>query len=182
MRRRIAVVGDKLSSGGYVLNYTPLINVTFYGHLAALIGGDAYCEVCRSTGAIAKSGGPSRRNLQEREIALDGDEVRCKCASPPHIVAVFAGETWHEDGANPVTASAQRGVNPALENLQTLEFSEQFTLKDAEGRPLADVFYTLKTQTGMLIRGVTDSAGRTRRYTSDGEQVVAVYLGHREGK
>jgi hypothetical protein len=177
MRRRIAAVGDILSTGGHVADYPADMNVTFYGHQPALIGGDAYCKICNCTGKIVKAGGPSRRLLKDREIALDGDQVLCNCAVPPQIVALLARSTWHEDGADQVQESAADLVSDeaAINN-----FSERFTLKDSQGVPLAGAFYTLKTASGLLIRGVTDEAGRTQRYKSDGEQVVSVFLGHRE--
>jgi uncharacterized Zn-binding protein involved in type VI secretion len=58
MKRRIAVVGDTLTSGGYVLPYEQKTGFTFHGHEVALIGSDAYCATCKSTGTIVKAGGP----------------------------------------------------------------------------------------------------------------------------
>ncbi|WP_321887881.1 PAAR domain-containing protein [Paraburkholderia bannensis] len=180
MRRRIAVVGDILSTSGSVVEYPIAMSVSFYGHQPALIGGDAFCEICRSMGKIVKAGGMNRRFLKDREIALDGDQVVCKCSEPPQIVALLARETWHEDQSAPALADAADRAAAASENLKVEHFSEQFTLKDVQGRPLAGALYTLKTAAGVMIRGVTDGEGRTGRYTSDGEQIVAVYLGHRE--
>lgn len=179
MRRRIAVVGDILSTSGRVVEYPPVMNVSFYGHQPALIGGDAFCEICRSMGQIIKAGGTNRRFLKDREIALDGDQVVCKCAERPHIVALLARETWHEDRSGPASANATDNA-AASGSVKAERFSEQFILKDAQGRPLAGALYTLKTASGVMIRGVTDDAGRTGRYASDCEQIVAVYLGHRE--
>jgi uncharacterized Zn-binding protein involved in type VI secretion len=68
MRRRIAVVGDTLTSGGSILPYEQKTGFTFHGRKAALIGGEAYCGTCKSTGIIAKAGGPTRihyQNLRE---------------------------------------------------------------------------------------------------------------------
>jgi len=50
MRRRIAVVGDKLEHGGEILPYRGRVFTMGAGYQAALIGGYAYCEACKSTG------------------------------------------------------------------------------------------------------------------------------------
>ncbi|CAB3772517.1 hypothetical protein BPA30113_07085 [Burkholderia paludis] len=69
MNRRIAVVGDSLTSGGTIDPYggPPFL---VHGHQAALIGGSAFCIACQSTGIIAKADGPYRLKFQG-EIALD---------------------------------------------------------------------------------------------------------------
>lgn len=181
MKRRIAVVGDELSRSGHVLPYDQSHGFTFHGHMTALIGGEAYCESCKSIGFIAKAGGPYRIKYgTTREAALDGDIVLCACATPPRIVASLAGESWCEDrdeghsrGANPsVAQSASAGSAPK-------RYDEQFMLRDAKGSPLADTYYTIALQ-GTLVRGVTDSSGRTERYKTDGAQSVRIYLGHKQ--
>ncbi|MGF6937226.1 hypothetical protein OKW41_006388 [Paraburkholderia sp. UCT70] len=57
-------------------------------------------------------------------------------------------------------------------------FDEELTLRDANGSPLADTYYTIEWR-GFLTRGVTDSIGRTQRHKTDGAQAVRIYLGHR---
>lgn len=155
MKRRVAVVGDRLSTGGHVLNDSGAVNCTYYGHRAALIGGGAYCEVCKTTGEIAKAGGPGRRRWRDREIALDSDIVLCRCEIPPHIGAVLSRETWHEDG----------GV--AHDDGPLTCYGEQYELKDAAGRPLAGVRYRVRTNSETVLSGVTDASGRTGRVNAD---------------
>ncbi|HLX01190.1 MAG TPA: PAAR domain-containing protein, partial [Trinickia sp.] len=85
MRRRIAVVGDKLEHGGEILPYSGRgFTIGDAAHQVALIGGSAYCEACRSAGTIAKAGGPRRIEFMG-ETAADGDVVLCDCAAPPRI-------------------------------------------------------------------------------------------------
>lgn len=95
MLRRIAVVGDALSSGGQITPYggPP---ITFGGYQIAQIGGQAFCAACKRPGIIAKSGGPYRMNFMG-EGALDGDIVLCGCPIHPHIVASLSGESWCDD-------------------------------------------------------------------------------------
>lgn len=175
MRRRIAVVGDTLDGGGEICDYQQAVGFRARGHVVALIGGMAYCNVCKNTGAIAKAGGLHRPFYRSvREAALDGDIVRCHCAMPRRIVATLAGETWHDDLAEHYTEAVASGGNgPEC-------YDEQFTLLDGNRRALPDTWYTLRYSCGSLVHGVTDSAGRTTRHRTNGAQPVALYLGHRE--
>ncbi|WP_414706656.1 PAAR domain-containing protein [Ralstonia sp. UBA689] len=77
--RRIAVVGDSLERGGEIMPYAgPVFTMGDAGHQVALIGGQAYCRACKSTGVIAKAGGPRRIDFMG-ETAADGDIVLCGC-------------------------------------------------------------------------------------------------------
>lgn len=180
MMRRIAVVGDQLDTGGQIEPYAgPLF--MWHGHQVVLIGGSAYCEVCKSIGVVAKSGGPRRLEFMG-ETAADGDIVLCKCSRPPRIVAKLAGESYCDDEAE---AYAARAAHSAIANAcaganTTTPYDEQFTLHDADGSILADTYYTIRFPNGALVHGITDGAGRTERTPTDGAQRVAVYLGHRE--
>jgi hypothetical protein len=98
MMRRLAVVGDKLTNDGEICSYDgPRFLVG--GHQAALIGGEAYCPVCKTIGYIAKDGGPRRMNFFINEIAAHDDVVICGCSTPPRIYARLAGEAHYDDTA-----------------------------------------------------------------------------------
>lgn len=102
MMRRIAVVGDKLETGGEVLPYSgQVFSIGNAGHRVALIGGTAWCEACKSTGVIAKAGGPRRIDFMG-ETAADRDVVLCKCPTPPRIVATLSGDSWCDDMAETI--------------------------------------------------------------------------------
>ncbi|WP_244438830.1 PAAR domain-containing protein [Paraburkholderia dilworthii] len=103
-------MGDTLSSGGRILAYAQSVAFRFRGHMAALIGGEAYCDVCKSSGTIAKTGGPRRMHyMTTRDVALDGDVVLCKCGTPPRIVATLSLESWYEDTAGRHAAATVGG-------------------------------------------------------------------------
>lgn len=98
MMRRIAVVGDRLSNGGEVCNYEGVNFKLGNGvHQVALINGPAYCRLCRSTGYVAKHGGPRRMTIGIGEVALDKDWIVCDCPEHPQIDAQLSGETWYDD-------------------------------------------------------------------------------------
>ncbi|MDY7508040.1 PAAR domain-containing protein [Ralstonia wenshanensis] len=184
MMRRIAVVGDTLLNGGTVLSYAgPACTFGNAGHQVALIGGQAYCEVCKSVGIITKAGGPRRMNFMG-EVALDGDEVLCRCLHPKRIVAVLAGEAWYEDGSGS-EIERQRANSDLANSVPTTAavspiYDEQFLLKDRQGNVLSDTYYTVGLPNGAIKLGTTDLLGRTERIRTDGVQEIRIYLGHVE--
>jgi hypothetical protein len=182
MRRRIAVVGDTLSSGGLILDYEQVSGFRFHGHKAALLGNEAYCERCGSTGTLAKAGGPHRLHYHTtREAALDGDIVLCQCPTPPHVTASLAGESWCDDRAEEFTQSViPLGMNGATPGRQPHRYDEQFSLLDAAGSALPKTYYTVFLPSGVRVHGVTDSQGRTGRHRTDSAQSIQIHLGHKE--
>lgn len=184
MMRRIAVVGDTLLNGGTVLSYAgPACTFGNAGHQVALIGGQAYCEMCKSVGIITKAGGPRRMNFMG-EVALDGDEVLCRCLHPKRIVAVLAGEAWYEDGSGS-EIERQRANSDLANSVPTTAavspiYDEQFLLKDRQGNVLSDTYYTVGLPNGAIKHGTTDLLGRTERIRTDGVQEIRIYLGHVE--
>ncbi|CAJ0718933.1 hypothetical protein LMG6871_02630 [Ralstonia edaphis] len=178
MMRRIAVVGDALLNGGTVLPYTgPQCTFGSAGHQVALIAGRAYCEACKSVGIIAKAGGPRRMEFMG-EVALDGDEVLCKCPTPQRIVAVLAGDAWYEDmgggerashaatTGDPHAAAASRGAS-ASHDEQTHLVSPHL-----EGVP-----YYIETSDGRTFSGRAPADGALPRVVTQGEEEYTVFWG-----
>ncbi|CAB3752520.1 PAAR domain-containing protein [Paraburkholderia humisilvae] len=186
MLRRIAVVGDTLTSGGVILPYGNQMDFMFHGHQVALIGGEAYCGTCKSTGIIIKAGGPARLNyMNAREVALDRDIVLCKCQQHPQIIAIHAGDSTVDDEAEKYSAmaNATSASTSSARDVRTqseVKHDEQFTLYDATGKPMPETFYTVRLSSGELAHGVTDSSGRTERHATSNAQNIRLYLGHRE--
>ncbi len=179
MNRRIAVVGDSLSSGGTIGSYDgPRFLVR--GHQVALIGGSAFCAACQSTGIIAKAGGPYRLKFQS-EVALDGDIVLCDCSTPPSIVAVLADQAWCDDrlnGRGEVVSS--RTATGGVRSLKKGAFDEQInaatdgSIPDGpDGYP-----YYIETADGRVHSGVLDTSGELPRInTGDESGGYTVYWG-----
>lgn len=59
-----------------------------------------------------------------------------------------------------------------------LPFDEHFLLQDANGKPLADVYFSVKLPSGKVVHGTTSSSGLTARYETEGAAHIEVYLGH----
>ena len=176
MMRRIAVVGDKLNNDGEICSYSGMtLTVGDAGRQAALINRTAYCPVCKTTGCIAKEGGPRRMTLGASEIALDRDVVVCNCAEHPHITAKLSGEAWYDDLAESLgtigsskfesvgspscgaatTASPARRVPPG--------FDELIVLRDEDGHPIANQRFRIRSADGEVYEGTTNETGETVR-------------------
>ena len=166
MMRRIAVVGDRLEYGGEILPYAgPVFTVGNAGRQVALIGGQAYCEACKSIGIIAKTGGPRRLNFMG-ETAADRDVVVCNCPTPPQIVARLSGESWCDDMAESMsTAASGRTVSGAGASVVKDTFDEQIR---AVGRGASDGYpYFIETADGRTFRGRVKDDGHLPRVHTD---------------
>jgi hypothetical protein len=170
MMRRIAVVGDTLLNGGTVLSYAgPACTFGNAGHQVALIGGQAYCEMCKSVGIITKAGGPRRMKFMG-EVALDGDEVLCKCLHPKRIVAVLAGEAWYEDmgGARGTHYQSGADFSEAAQANSLGHYDLFFHAKHEQtGKNLCHVGYRITLEDGRQFVGVTDENGYTLNVAAD---------------
>ncbi|MDY7579208.1 PAAR domain-containing protein [Herbaspirillum sp. RTI4] len=152
MLRKIVVVGDPLSSGGAILdNGNSTFTVGDEGYIAALIGGPVRCDACKSTGTIAKAGGPRRLQFMG-EVALEDDIVHCKCSPPPVLKATLHLTTTFDDDAE-----SQAFLRPAVPVQQThtaasdasRRFDEYFVLYDKQtGQPTSGFMYGMKTSFG----------------------------------
>ena len=184
MERRIAVVGDKLTSGGRILDYAQQPGFTFAGHKVALSGNEAFCTTCKSTGRIAKAGGPYRIKCNSvRELALDRDIVRCKCPTPPRIIATLAGQAWCDDRNHSYmhgsVAAEANDTSRHHEQFTPLDargrasksqiaiYDQQYTLTDDTGRSLSGVHYRVRVGSSVVASGVTNAGGKTERITTD---------------
>ncbi|ABX17068.1 PAAR domain-containing protein [Burkholderia multivorans] len=179
MNRRIAVVGDGLSSGGTIAPYGgPRLLV--HGHQAALIGGQAFCAACKTTGIIAKAGGPYRLRFQG-EVALEHDIVLCGCSTPPSIVAILAGEAWCDDrleGLGEVVSS--RTSTDGVVSLKKGAFDEQIeaATRDSISGGWENYPYYIETVDGRIYSGVLDARGTLPRVnTGDESHNYTVYWG-----
>lgn len=177
MKRRIAVVHDRLTSGGFVLP-EQTTGFMFDGHAAALIGGEAYCVKCKSRGLICPSGGDQRLAYEPgRQTALDGDLVLCKCATPPRIIALLAGESWCDDGYEPAASEASPAAQSPKANDPPVTYDQQFILLDTTTRePFRNTRYRIRGSAGVLAEGMTDNQGRTQRITTDRAESLRLEL------
>lgn len=178
MMRRIAVVGDALQNGGTILAYSgPPCTFGSPGHQVALIGGQAYCEACESTGTITKAGGPDRMHFMG-EVALDGDEVLCRCPTPQRIVAVLAGNAWYEDMGSGERASHVSGASLAHAAAAAMVASTAHDEQTHIVSPhLEGVPYYIETSDGRVFSGCIPANGVLPRVVTQGEEAYTVFWG-----
>jgi hypothetical protein len=180
-----AVEDDPLTSGkgSCVFAFKP--GITIQGEdgkrrRLAFIGDEAYCSKCNSTGVITYGAGlDSHRRLTDhvhggRRQAVGGDIVLCRCSDHPRIIATY-GRIWRITDGDAGTSMPI--CNPLS---QSIIYDEQFTLTDASGNALADIWYTMRMPSGELRHGITDSNGQTGRFETKGSQSIRIYLGHRQ--
>lgn len=160
MMRRIAVVGDKLTNDGEICNYQGMMFTFGAGHQAALINGAAYCPVCKTTGYIAKEGGPRRMTIGASEIALEDDVVVCACPERPRIFARLAGEAWYDDIAENLGRTGTSTPKHVIAStMGAPEFDEQVrAVAVSEGYP-----YFIEMADGRTFAGRIDSSGALPR-------------------
>jgi hypothetical protein len=188
MLRRIACVGDKLERGGEILAYSgPVFALGNAGHQVALIGKTAFCQACKSTGTIAKAGGPKRLNFMG-ETAADGDIVLCRCSTPPKIVAALSGESWCDDdietkGAceppplGAMSAAVIAGLLSDTASSELRKFNDRYMLRDQRGEPISGAGYAMERANGKFEYGVTDQQGHTHLLSSAAaKENINVYL------
>jgi uncharacterized Zn-binding protein involved in type VI secretion len=153
--RKVVVVGDKTTTNGVIQpNANSAFSIT--GNKAALIGNPVHCPVCKSTGTIAKAGGPRRMQFMG-EVALEGDIVLCGCAEHPRLISSPQQTVTYDDFAD------SHGVLP----LPSVGhgFDQQFHLVDeSTGQPLSGQKFRI-TWPGGSIEGTSDTEGLTPRVT-----------------
>jgi len=180
------VKGDPLDSGGnsQVVGGNP--RSTIEGpdgqeREQAYLGHEAWCAACQSFGVIVADAAISDylRGTDETigaKEAVGGDIVICKCERHPRVLSEYGRQVEYiDDGWKPASASAASSTGSAASR-----HDEQFTLRDAAGKVLRDTYYTIRMPSGGILHGVTDSRGCTGRYSTNGAQRIALYLGHRE--
>jgi uncharacterized Zn-binding protein involved in type VI secretion len=177
MRRAILKLGDTTTAGGRVLEGVD--TCTHHGTPITFIGARIWCPACNSTGIIGSKGPHQSATMMGKQQALDGDICLCKC-DPPPICLASQDSAWHEVEAHEMTGTGYVPRNETVVSSFRSAYDEQFVLRDATGKCLADTYYTAHLSSGELVHGITDSMGRTHRYPTDGAQRVVIHLGHLE--
>jgi len=145
------------------------------GHQVARIGGPAFCEACKTTGVIAKAGGPYRLSMAG-ECVLDQDIVFCGCSKPPKVVAQLAGESWCDDmieGHGEVVSGLTATGGVASVKKGAFDESVKAIVDGPEGYP-----YYIETSDGRVHSGQLDASGILPRiHTGDSPDDYVVYWG-----
>jgi uncharacterized Zn-binding protein involved in type VI secretion len=178
MMRLLLCIGDQPATGG-AIESSGGTNFSIMGHKVALIGALVHCNACKSSGPIAKAGGPRRPWHRGVEVAHEGDIVLCKCGTPPRMIATMQNTVRNEDIAESPGYVSQRHQKPARPGTSLVLFDEGFVLRDNRTRrPLAHVRYRVRSASGVIRNGITDVAGRTARIETSRAENVTIEIQH----
>lgn len=160
MRRFYLKVGDKSSAGGTAIEGIP--SCTHHGTALTFIGAQVVCPICGKTGRIIPKGPRWPGNMMGKEAALDGD--LCACGCYPHPVMLASQSTMSQSfESHHLAARGFASNGTPLQKEPVGDFDEQVRVLDGNGRPLSGVPFHIKTSTGAVHKGVTDSEGRCPR-------------------
>ncbi|MCX4144811.1 MULTISPECIES: PAAR domain-containing protein [Paraburkholderia] len=175
MLRLYICIGDQPETGRAIEPYVGP-PTTFYGHQAAMIGAGVCCNACKSTGVIAKAGGPRRRKHHGNEIALDGDILLCGCTRSPRMVASMQRNARFDDLAETmgVVASA-RTAGGGVASVLLGAYDEQVEAR--RGARIEGYPYFIETEDGRVFSGRLESGCRLPRVYTAVSDNYTVYWG-----
>lgn len=184
------VLGDKTDHGGEVIEASGVTDT--HGKRIARVGDKVQCP--------KKGHGTTEIVTGDLSMLIDGKAVAyhgCRTSCGAMLISGQSLTTldFANGGGAPAAAIAQSAIATASNCMQgnqreaaasdeataladELTFDEQFELRDSEGHLLAEMPYTIRFASGELVRGETDSAGRTKRYSTESASTVELFLGH----
>lgn len=172
--------GDPTSHHGIVLEGS-LMDICM-GQPIAFIGHKVHCPKCKGDFPIVE--GVMTTTFYGKGVAIAGMKTSCGAIL---IATQFTDTVEWSLGASGSSsaATASKVAAAAVMNVKASEpgpdakpFDEQFVLFNEEEDILAEMPYTVKLPSGELVRGITDSEGRTERFVTDVAQPMEIYLGH----
>lgn len=153
MSDRLVADGDRTSTGGVVFAYSDFLNEE--GKAYARKENKATCGNCQ--GAWPIYGTASDWMDDGEPYVKDGDRVLCPCGKN----FVFAA------GSSNAFYSPSKGDARAAPAPKSLTYDQQYTLRDSDGHPLANLRYRVRIGENVVASGVTDAEGRIQRVTTD---------------
>ncbi|NIF52152.1 PAAR domain-containing protein [Burkholderia sp. Ax-1724] len=165
MKRYVLRKGDKSTNGGIVTE--GIENCTDHGVPITYLGAQVWCNGCQSVGHIEPTGPRHRAVRYGKQEALDGDICLCKCCPPP-ILHASQSHSLYGFQAHGLEAVEYDARGQALPTDPTGDFDERVRIIDANGRALVATPYHIRTASGAVYQGVTDSLGYCPRiYTNN---------------
>ena len=166
MKRYLLKVGDQSTSGGTVVEGIDCRR--HHGTPLTFVGAKVACTACRSTGVIVAQGPRHDDSFMGKQSALEGDLCVCKCTPTPTMVAS------QRDSSHTFTAQelVRKGFDASGRSLRkdapSGDYDEQVRVIDANGKPMCSAPYHIRTATGTVYKGLTNSQGYCPRvYTKN---------------
>ncbi|SIT37378.1 conserved hypothetical protein [Paraburkholderia piptadeniae] len=172
MRKALIVQGSPTTTGGVVIGGSAT-DMTDNGRPFTLHGDEATCGKCKGTFQIV--GSATRRCYRGRAGVIEGDLVLCPCGENRVLAGPNPGCFYHTDGEGAVAQLLS--VDSEEFKPRSGVYDEQFTLKDANGRPLAGVHYRVRIGSDVTASGITDAQGRTKRIHTDNPESICLDVG-----
>ena len=171
--------GDPTNHGGTVLEGS-LTDICM-GQPIAYLGHKVHCPQCKGTFPIIE--GVLTTTFYGKGVALAGMKTACGAV----LVATQFTDTveWSTGGSGSSAAAGAAATKAAavagiLASARVPEiFDEQYAFEDENKKALHDMPYTAKLPSGEFFQGVTDLEGRTKRFVTDGAQLLEIHIGHR---
>lgn len=175
MKRYLLKVGDRSTSGGVVIDGVE--NSTHYDTALTFVGARVVCNACRSTGVIAAKGPRWPDHLMGKEQALDGDLCLCKCHPSP-VMLSSQTESFHSFESHDLAAMGYGASGEPPTEEDRGNYDERVRVLDRNGQPVCSTPYHIRTASGAIYKGLTDSHGYCPRvYTDDASRLdIAVGL------
>jgi uncharacterized Zn-binding protein involved in type VI secretion len=140
----------------------------------ALEGDPVDCPACGTQGVIKCVSPRMPDNFNGKEFALSDDLCICGCNPPPKLVADqnFRYQAFADTPTDAMDegAASRAGANTAADSPGAARNALLVPLRfvdSVSGKPYANRPYRLELMDGKVIRGTTDSNGRTRPLTSE---------------
>lgn len=165
-------LGDKTTHGGTVVEAFPVNRADVYGIPPAGLGHLTICPLHPGPHRIAE--GVASFTVDGIPVAVEGMITTCGAALIPSqfaaMVELVGTATIADSGAFHQDLAGHWHPGPTARFCH----DEQFILQDkSTGTPLANIKYQIKTGSGEIVSGVTDSEGKTQRIkTTTPEQLV----------
>ena len=174
MRRAILKLGDKSTNGGVVTQGVD--NCTHHGTPMTFIGAKVWCNGCKSEGFIASRGPHRNATMLGKQQALDGDICVCRCVPPPVMLA-SQNTAWHVFDAHELRTMGYDASGRSITEEYRGAFDERVRILDANQRPITGAPYHIRTTSGAVYKGLTDSSGYCPRVFTDNVARLEIAVG-----
>ncbi|TDN70673.1 PAAR domain-containing protein [Paraburkholderia sp. BL10I2N1] len=170
MRKAAVRDGDPTTTGGYVIGTSTRINDK--GKKVALTDDHATCGNCKGTYRIFGTG--KKMSDRGRCVVVDDDRVLCPCGKNRVIVGSNPGIFIEADGGQAGIRRTSAASTPSALSSAAKVYDEQFTLRDDDGYPLANVRYRARMGSHVVASGLTDAQGRTQRINTESAKRITL--------
>lgn len=150
---RLVADGDRTTTGGRVIGRSSFYNED--GKAYARKENHATCGNCKGGWPIY---GTASNWMDDGEpYVKDRDRVLCPCGKNFVLASVGSTAFYSDSKDDAIVAPPPK----------TVTYDQQYTLRNSDGQPFANVPYRVRIGAEVIASGVTDSNGMTQRIATD---------------